>query len=391
MPVDRRRFVLSSTAALAACATSGANSAPLAGLARPTSRYDELLVAHADVLPEAAGSGANHDPMAAEVLLELGRADSIPPSWFTRASSYGPVPAVRQPIAGIVVATDGDRALGDPARFADWREHFLRRLTTGAWSAVIQDSVPWLAAGLLGAAWHGLLRTAHAVRALRATDTPARRGELANGLAYWAAQWAAIPAAKDGGTVRRGGSGAIPAPRLLAALARLPLPLPDVDVEPPFAQVTPRLVAVAPRHAVVVAAVQADLADPGIALQTLVHESTIAYHELLSREHQRIWLLHAVTGPAAVALLLPELSSDVARDLVAHAHCGVLAMYAAFGLPLQPRAHISPSPPPWAQLLPEAIERRSVHTLKLVEALHRCDRGDDPVWRSAAATWLAWR
>jgi len=39
------------------------------------------------------------------------------------------------------------------------------------------------------ALFHGAIRTAHAVRAIDAADTPPRRGELARALGYWAARY----------------------------------------------------------------------------------------------------------------------------------------------------------------------------------------------------------
>jgi hypothetical protein len=48
------------------------------------------------------------------------------------------------------------------------------------------------------------------------------------------------------------------------------------------------------------------------------------------------------------------------------------------------------SPPAWPELVRRAAESRSVHTVKLLEALGRCDRGEDPLRRSVAAQWLEW-
>ena len=56
-----------------------------------------------------------------------------------------------------------------------------------------------LAPGLSAAATHGILRTAHAARALSRRDTPERRGELARGLAYWAVAYEELPARERSG------------------------------------------------------------------------------------------------------------------------------------------------------------------------------------------------
>ena len=46
------------------------------------------------------------------------------------------------------------------------------------------------------AAFHGVLRTGHATRALRQRETAARRNELAVGLGYWAARYEELPTAE---------------------------------------------------------------------------------------------------------------------------------------------------------------------------------------------------
>ena len=53
--------------------------------------------------------------------------------------------------------------------------------------------VPRLLPGTVGAAGHGLIRTAHGLRGLAAADTPPRRLEVATGLAYWASAYAELP------------------------------------------------------------------------------------------------------------------------------------------------------------------------------------------------------
>jgi hypothetical protein len=48
------------------------------------------------------------------------------------------------------------------------------------------------------ALFHGAIRAAHAVRAIDAVDTPARRAELARALGYWAARFRAGEPAAEG-------------------------------------------------------------------------------------------------------------------------------------------------------------------------------------------------
>ena len=84
-------------------------------------------------------------------------------------------------------------ALGDPARFAEWLSLFETEMADRPTSAVVEEWVPRLVPGTVGAAAHGLIRTAHGLRALTMVDTPARRLEVATGLAHWASQYQELP------------------------------------------------------------------------------------------------------------------------------------------------------------------------------------------------------
>ena len=64
---------------------------------------------------------------------------------------------------------------------------------------VVEVWVPRLMPALRTVLFHGAIKTAHAVRAIDAVDTPPRRGELARALGYWAARYhAGQPAAAQG-------------------------------------------------------------------------------------------------------------------------------------------------------------------------------------------------
>lgn len=350
-------------------------------LAAASPALDELLAAHADVLPEIEGVGANHYPMAAEALEALGHAEAIDRAWITGAAGY----AGRAPRAGPLVAdaSDGpspttDAALGDPRRLGDWLDLFRVACMRRPWQDVVARWVPHLAPGLSAAAFHGLIRSAHAVRALRRLDGPARRAELAAGLAYWAAHHTELPTAAGEPVTVEG---------LERTLTRLEHPWLDDPTDVGFSQVLDRLVArpLAPPRPV------AERSDtPAEQLATLVDVTTAAFLEMLVAERHRIWLLHTVTGPAAVGLLLPHVDEVGGRRLVDQALRAVVAMYAAYGEPYTPREHLRPDPPAWPELIERAVASRSVHTIKLIEALVRFDRGVDTLHRSAAVQYLEW-
>src|SRR5215831_14534171 len=86
-------------------------------------------------------------------------------------------------------------ALGDYVRVADWIDFFTAELAEEPWADVVSRWLirlgPGTALGL-----HGLVRVAHAVRALGRRDTLLRRRELAVALGYLAAVYETLPEAE---------------------------------------------------------------------------------------------------------------------------------------------------------------------------------------------------
>jgi hypothetical protein len=152
------------------------------------SNYDEALERFHGVDLEYAGGLANHGPMGAEALESLGHHALIPAFvdiYVPRLQSF----EIGQPLG----FPELDGALGDPARSADWVATYEARLEGGDWREVVATEVPVLLPGIFAAAGHGLLRTAHAIRALERRDSEIRRRELARGLAHWAARYQTLP------------------------------------------------------------------------------------------------------------------------------------------------------------------------------------------------------
>jgi hypothetical protein len=128
----------------------------------------------------------NHGPMACEALAALGCDEEID-GWARRfARAAGTAVDAAAP-----VDFEWREALGDYQKLPEWIGHFERAIDDDGWSAVVEVWVPRLMPALSVALFHGAIRTAHAVRAIDATDTPARRTELARALAYWAARFRA--------------------------------------------------------------------------------------------------------------------------------------------------------------------------------------------------------
>jgi len=162
---------------------------------------------------------SSHAPMVAEALCAMGHGDRAM-AWVDGYDA--PVLEVPVPRQRIDAARWRD-ALGPRLdssswelslpRWGDWKVFFVEELAGARWQEVLDRWVARLGPGLGSAATHGVIRTAHAARALSRRDTPVRRAELARGLAYWAAAYEELPAR----------TGVAPAPDYRAALARLPL------------------------------------------------------------------------------------------------------------------------------------------------------------------------
>jgi hypothetical protein len=133
---------------------------------------------------------AFHAPMAAEALAQLGHCDEVG-GWVEsnrRQRGYRERPTPRWPIE----PDDWREALGDFGRVADWARLFEQELSTHPWQEVLIGWWPRLLPGSWGALGHGLIRTAHAARSVATVDEPTevQLGELAQGLGYWAARHA---------------------------------------------------------------------------------------------------------------------------------------------------------------------------------------------------------
>ena len=334
---------------------------------------DDALERLAGTAPEFGPGLSNHGPMAAEALVRLGHADDVA-GWVDRyRARLEPGPPPGRPLAG----DEWQEALGDPVSWPDWVATFDRQLAASAAVAdVVAGWVPRLAPGSIAAATHGLIRTAHAVRSLEHDDTPRRRHELAEALAYWAARYQELP-----GPPVLIGSGDVPA--TLAGLPQLPEEAPDellitdrvrhVDmIVTPFEQA---VAALAPPRAV------------PAALDALGVGGARAYLANAGRGHE-IALVHSVTGPLALQLLLGSLRPSDHQTVFAYVWQAVASIHVAYAVDRVP-----PGPPPAGEELPDvdelvalAVASGDEHAIKLTEAsLRAYARTPQPVLLAAAA------
>jgi hypothetical protein len=358
--MSRREFTRGALATAATAALAGrASSAPMTPSPAGADALEEALEMLSRSGFEYHGGLANHGPMAAEALVVLGRPEAVRP-WvedYRRNLQERGAPRER-------LAADAWRdALGDFRRAPDWAQMLERELSDGPWPVVLDRWTERLAPGLVGAALHGLIRTGHAARALSVRDTPARRRELAEGLAYWAARYQTLPEA-------HGGPGGDRPSAALARVERLPLDrrarpglisdgLHALEEWPPFLGV-------------------ANLADTsGDAsdfLADLTAHFALVYWEEAHDLGRVIGFIHSVTGPSAVRLVLPHVGAGARRLLLRYAWQAAAGLYAALSRADEEPAPLPASADEWDALVDRAVAAGDEHAIKFGEACRREDR-----------------
>jgi hypothetical protein len=159
-----------------------------------TPALDEAFERMAAASFELPNGFVNHGAMACEALAVLDCADDID-SWSRRFARAGG--ATIEPVAP--TGFEWRQALGSYDRLPEWIGYFAQVIDDQGWADVVETWVPRLMPALRTALFHGAIRTAHAVRAIDAADTPPRRGELARALGYWAARYHAGQPARSQG------------------------------------------------------------------------------------------------------------------------------------------------------------------------------------------------
>lgn len=289
--------------------------------------------------PEYGGGLANHLPMALHALYALGADTERLRAWD--AAHRGRL----QPRAGDAAADafEARHAAMAAALARDGRDAVLRR------------EGPALMAGVAASAFHGLIRTAHAVAA-------GHDGELAMGLAYWSHRHLPLLVAQEPS------GGDLPLARWLAELQALRAErevggrlitgrMRAWAAEPSFAALAPRLRL--ERDTL------GELADAAAKLYagsedfTVLHMVT-ACHALLTL---RRWLdeptaaLHSFSVAAAAALCASQARGDAA-----------------------------PAARPWSQIVPLALAADDEHVVKLTYAARGLEQAFGGETFRAAAT-----
>lgn len=335
-------------------------AAAAGALAPGSASYDQVLEKVHRTEPEYAGALSNHAPMAMDALVAGGKPTRVP-KW---ADAY----LARMPAAAKLDAVDAP-VLGNYAHRGAWLERY-RGDALKKPKELLAREWPLLVTGWSCAGWHGVLRVAHAVRALDRQDSKVKRLELAHALAYWAARHATLP----GGV---GGQGQLD---VATALTRIPLVPRDQRRRGLIGDV---LASVDGRPDFVASLAEVDLASGRDPLGDLV---AAAARMFVNAGGKSFTLLHAVTGTAALRLLQPWLDEKQYRAGLSAAFHAVAAARAAEGAELAMPAKAKEGAD---ALLARALESDDEHSIKLVEACVREHRlTAAPELLSAAAAWL---
>jgi hypothetical protein len=336
--------------------------------------FDEALERLRGTGTEVGGRGApNHGPMAAEALRALGR-DDVVVGWADRYRQR--LRAMPAPISPVTVETSGE-ALGVIDRVGDWAAFFRAQLGEAPWRAVFTEWIGRLLPATPAAGAHGFLRTAHALRALEEAETPLRIEELGMALAYWVAYYRRLPGVPRLEGSLDWGQALAQVPFFLRGQARQGMPR-EVYLRVMDANAT-----------AFSAAVDRTAAPKSVedALSALTEAGARLY--LANASRQPLVLLHTVTVPAALRLLLPHLLDDLHMTALAYVWQNVAATAAAYA-DERPSGgddwHIPETP----MILDRCIETDDPHAIKFVEAcLREHRRNPQPVYLAAAHDWAA--
>jgi len=318
---------------------------------------DTALESIADAGPDLRNGLTNHAPMAIEALCALGREDAVMP-WIERyREGMLPWPAELEPID----PKNWRAALGDIERVSDWRDFFIAELAHTPWRKVLNQWVGHFAPAICASATHGVIRVAHAARALSLAETPARIAELAAALGYWAACYQELPTTTAATLVKE---------RPSVAITRVPIvPLDQRKFTGTIVASLDRLTEFLPFTTVI------GLIDCSGDISTTLSDLTATFARVYLANAQdvlsTIVFIHGVTSGASVRLLAPHLQESVARDALRYtwqAQCGI---YAAFGQRYTPEKGITAPHESRDELIALAVTNGDEHVIKFTEACLR--------------------
>ena len=331
-----------------------------------TDVLDEALEAISRTAPDFENGNTNHAPMVAETLVAIGHGESVFPWVDAYRRDLGDRPGGAAEVEG-----DWRNSLGSPRLWPAWVSLFRRELSETSWPEVLDAWASRLAPGLSGAATHGLIRTAHAVRGLGQAETEPRLSELADALAYWASTYHSF------------GEAPPPEPRHFAldeALRMVP------NLNPPLAgNINQTLSGLdgSPEFSMVINYLGTG-PDPLTDLSTLTERFAGVY---LANAHDpaRVFaVVHAFTGPSALRLLAPHVTKSTRELLLLYAWQAIAAFYGVWAKDRAP-PDFTVEPMSRADLTEASVANGAAHAIKFVEAcLREYECNPRPVYLAAA-------
>ena len=332
---------------------------------------DNALESIADTGPDLRNGLTNHAPMVIEALCALGRQEAIAPWLAHYRAGMIPWPPERESID----PQNWRTALGRIERVSDWRTFFVKELAAASWREVLDRWVGRFAPAICASATHGVIRVAHAVRALVVAETPARIAELAASLGYWAACYQELP------TDLSTSQPIAPPSTAIRHVPVVPLEqrkftgtivgsLERLDEFPPFAPVIGLANLSGDASGVV-----SDLTE------TFARVYLANAHDVLST----IVFIHGITSGASLRLLASHLSASVLHDALRYTWQAQCAIYAAFGQSCEPPLDLVTPRESSDELINMAITNGDEHVIKLTEAcLREHALNESPVYLAAA-------
>ena len=315
--------------------------------------------------PKSKQGLSTHAPMVAEALCAMGQADRAV-SWIE--DNRAPILELPGPFAP-VDPNKWREALGPRVgaptweatniRWADWKEFFIRELDQKPWQDVLDLWVGRLTPGMSGAATHGVIRTAHAVRGLGRRETPERKAELVRGLAYWASSYEELPARRRKGP---------PSDSFIKALDQVPLYRDAFGRSPEGRNIVETLRHV--RELDQFADVRDMIAEP-VDLTAAISALTATFARVYLQhgtKHDTIAFVHAVTGPCSLRRIAHHIKPATARAALPYAWQTAAAIYSAYARPGETRKETESRLTP-GELIARAIKNRDQHAIKFTEVM----------------------
>ena len=333
---------------------------------------DEALERLRGMGMEMVGGMPNHGPMAVEALAALGHgAQAV--DWADRyRRELLIMPKAVSPLTGKTWRA----ALGAIDRTGDWVTYFRAQLAEASWQSVFDEWIGRLLPGVITAGTHGLIRTAHAMRALDDGQTQLRIEELGVALAYWAAFYRELPETPNLKGTLSFGEAADRVPRFSPGREKPGMPRQLV-------------LQVISSHAkelseAVNAATEPD--SPEGAISAITEVGARLY--LANATRHPVIFIHTVTAPAALRILLPHLPTELQKVAFSRTWQTVTAWVAAYGdeIPVDydDEALLSE-----AEIVERSIETGDPHAIKFAEACMReFHHNPNPVYLIAAQDWV---